>query len=500
MNKELYIGKEGKEKLIEGIYKLSDAVLSTMGPMGRTVIISDEYGRPYVTKDGVSVANAVKFRDAVENIGAKLIKEVAQKTADEAGDGTTTSICLAKYFIKKGEEILSKHVGSDINTLQREIDNLVYYTKKLLEENSKKLDRQDIHKVATISANGDSAIGEIIQKAYNHSDIVKVEEGKQREDQIEIIEGMIHPVTYFSSRFVNNEKKKEVNYEEARVLVLDKKFEDLTPYRAILEYCASTDIPLIIVTEHISDAALKLLETNHINGYVKIAAFKAPGFGQYRRDNLQDIADFTGATLITNDVKVKPSPQALGKAINISIGKYNTIIGKHPDVDVTDKITALKEQSKLADLNDYDRGFVFDRINNLSGSLAIIRVGGTSEVEMKERKDRIDDAVLAVKSALEEGTVEGGGIALLRIGKNIEKLYQGFTPIQRELAFVLQAPNAVIQRNADNKLNMSVSDNMFDRNIIDPLKVTRCALENAASVAKTILSTDAVVLNEQLWT
>lgn len=495
MNKELYIGGEAKLKLIEGINKLSDAVLSTMGPAGRTVIISDEYGRPYITKDGVSVANSIKFRDAVENIGAKLIKEVAQKTADQAGDGTTTSICLAQAFIALGEHLIEK--GQSSVEIVRQIDILVKEVLEHLQKGSRELRREDIHKVATISANGDEGIGNIIQKAYDHSDIVRVEEGKQKEDEIEVITGMIHPITYFSQRFVNNEKKKEVNYEEARVLVLDKKLEDLTPYKTIFEFCASSNTPLIIVTEHISDAVIRLLETNYINGYVKVAAVKAPGFGQYRKDNLQDIADFTGATLITNDVKVRPAVQALGYAINVSIGKYSTIIGKHKDVSVEDKIMALKEQSKLPDLNDYDRTFVFDRINNLNGSLTVIRVGGTSEVEMKERKDRVDDAVLAVKSALEEGIVEGGGIALVRALQSME---DPNGEIETTLRHALMSPARTIKRNSGDEINTEYDKNRFDDDIIDPLKVTRCALENAASVAKTILSTDAVVLNEQLWT
>lgn len=493
-NKELYIGKSAKDKLISGIEKLSEAVLTTMGPMGRTVIISDEYGRPYVTKDGVSVANAVKFKDPLENIGATLIKQVAQKTADEAGDGTTTSICLAQQFINSGMEILENETS--VVEIQREIDSLVEDTVNILIKNSRTLERTDIHKVATISANNDEKIGDIIQKAYDHSDIVKVEEGKQKDDIVEVITGMMHEVSYFSPKFVNNEKKKEVNYEEAAILVLDKKLEDLTPYRAILEHCSNTNTPLIIFTEFVSDTALKLLETNHINEYVKLAAVKPPGFGTYRKDHLQDIADFTGAKVITSAVGMV-NPMVLGKAVNISIGKLATVIGKHPSIDVSNKIKDLKEQADNASISDYDREFIIDRINNLNGTLSVIKVGGTSEVEMKERKDRIDDAVLAVKSALEEGIVEGGGLALVRAW---DELAGQSSDVRASLLAVLLAPSSTIFLNSHGEINCEDFEiNRFDQNIIDPLKVTRCALQNAASVAKTILSTDAVVLNEHLW-
>ena len=494
-NKEIYIHNEAKAKLIEGISKLSEAVLATMGPMGRTVIISDEYGRPYVTKDGVSVANAIKFRDPVENIGAKLIKEVAQKTADQAGDGTTTSICLAQQFINVGNEILENEVS--VTELAREIDSLVEDVVAELKKIARPLNYTDIYKVATISANNDEKIGAIIQKAYNHSEVVKVEEGKSKEDEVEVISGMIHPITYHSPKFVNNEKKKEVSYETANILVLDKKLEDLTPYRAILEYCSNNHEPLIIFTEFVSETALRLLETNYINGYVKVAAVKAPGFGSYRRDNLSDIADFTGARIITSDVG-NVSPAVLGKATNISIGKLTTVIGKAEHIDVSNKIEDLKEQYKTANISDYDREFVLDRIRNLNGKLSIIKVGGTSEVEMRERKDRIDDAVLAVKSALEEGIVEGGGLALVRVS---DVLYNNKpSDVRKSLFTVLLAPSSTIFLNSNGEINCEDFEiNRFDQNIIDPLKVTRCAFENAASVAKTILSTEAVVLNEHLW-
>jgi chaperonin GroEL len=493
-NNEVITGEESKESLIEGIDKLAEAVLATMGPMGRTVIISDEYGNPYITKDGVSVANAIKFRDPVMNIGAKLIKEVAQRTADEAGDGTTTSICLAQAFIRLGQECLNSEVS--IVDLQSTIDAMVNDTVKELKSFSRKLRKKDIYKVASISANNDKELGKLIQKAYNHSNVVKVEEGKQKENVLEIVQGMTLPVTYLSPKSINNDKKQEVNYSEAAVLVLDKKLEDLSNYAPILRHCGDNNLPLVIFTEHISDGALRLLDTNIINGFLQAVVVKAPGFGTYRKDNLMDIASFTGATVITNDKHSIITPAVLGKTNNVAVGKLRTIIGKSPDVDVTTKISQLKESIKEAVISDYDREFLQDRITNLEGTLAIIKVGGTSEVEMKEIKDRADDAVLAVKSALEEGIVEGGGLALARVH---DKLKNKGDKVYKTMINVLLAPSIQIFTNSSGLVDADLSKDRFKENIIDPFKVTRCALENAASVSKTILSTEAVVLNERLW-
>lgn len=493
-NEEVITGEEAKDQLIEGIDILAEAVLSTMGPMGKTVIISDEYGRPYVTKDGVSVANAIKFKDPVKDIGAQLIKQVAQKTADEAGDGTTTSICLAQSFIRQGLELLNSEVS--IVDLQNEIDQLTKETVKLLQKGSRKLRKKDIYKVAAISANNNQEIGKLIQQAYNHSDVVKVEEGKQKESVIETVSGMVLPVSYMSPRFINNDRKQEVNFDEALVLVLDKKLEDLTPYKQVLQYCSQENVPLIIFSEWVSDAVLRLLETNVINDYIKLAVVKAPGFGTYRRDYLADIADFTGATLITSDIKHPVRTKDLGKAVNISVGKTETVIGKHIDIDVTTKLGELKESLSVAKLPEYDMNFIKQRIDNLTGTMAIIKVGGTSEVEMKETKDRVDDAVLAVRSALEEGIIEGGGIALVR-AYNVLK--PNASDVRRGLLNVLMTPYYQINVNSGGKVNTESTACRFKMDILDPLKVTRCALENAASVAKTILSTEAVVLNESLW-
>ncbi len=484
---ELYLGEEGKLKLLSGISKLSKAVLSTMGPDGRTVIIQDENLRSYVTKDGVSVANAIKFKDPVENIGAQLIKEVAQKTADEAGDGTTTSICLATAFIKYGIEYMEKYKIS-VNELNRRIDLLVEKLLKQLEKDKKELKREDIHKVATISANGDDNIGQLVQGAYNFSDVIRVEEGKLKEDEVELISGMIYETSYFSSKFVNDSKKNAVNYDNCSVLVLDKKLEDLKPYQNIFTSCANTGTPLIVFTEFVTESVLKLLEANVINETIKLAVVKSPGFGNYRKLHLEDIAAFTGGVVVTND---KATHIKCGTAKNVTITKTKTIISN--DLDMEDRINDLKIQASNEEV-EYDEEFLNERIDNLNGSLAVIKVGGSSEVEMKERKDRIDDAVLAVKSALEEGIVEGGGNALPKAAMKLD-----FSDEETLLVQLVCEPALHIQKNSGGKIQFDINKDYFKQNIIDPFKVTRCSLQNAASVAKTILSTEAVVLNEYLW-
>lgn len=489
--KELYLGDEGKLKLLEGISKLSKAVLSTMGPMGKTVILQDPDMQPYITKDGVSVANAIRFMDQVEDMGAKLIKEVAQKTADQAGDGTTTSICLAVAFIKYGLEAIEKYKISNVE-LNNRINKLVLDLLKGLEQNKQILEREDINKVATISANGDTQIGELVQQAYDFSDVINIEEGTLPLDEIELVSGMVYESTYMSPRFINNEKRKEVDFKECKVLLLDKKMESLEPYREILTYCANNNIPLLIVSEFISETVLKLLEANVINEYVKLVAIKTPGFGKYRKDHLTDMAAITGARIVTNDKGVTPTSLYLGDAKNLVVSKYRTVFAgtEYP----TQRIEELTEQLSIETV-DYEKTVLKSRIENLNSKLSIVKVGGTSEVEMKERKDRIEDAVLAVKSALEEGIVEGGGNALLRASTTLE-IKDGVDAI---LALVAVAPAQQIEKNSDGAIPVSLDIDYFKQNVIDPYKVTRCSLQNAASVAKSILSTEAVVLNQHLW-
>jgi chaperonin GroEL len=493
--KEVIKGEDAKETMLDGIEELASAVLATMGPTGRTVIISDMYGNPYVTKDGVSVANAIKFANPVKNMAATLLKQVAQKTADEAGDGTTTSICLALGFIRLGLEKLA-HETTTVD-LQNTIDKIVEDSVKLLKKKSKTLALKDVNKVATISANNDKKIGKLIQDAYNYSTNVRVEEGTDNEDKIELIDGMVHDITYMSHYFVNNEKKKEVSYDNPSIIVVDGKVGDLKPFEYILIKCAKENTPVIFVVEDMTENILQQLLHAYNKKQLMVAVVKAPGFGVYRKDHLKDIATFTGAKVITKLGREQYYESVIGKANRIVINKLNTTISKHDDVDVSEVLKDLEIQRKEAKLNDYDREFITTRINNLTGNMAVISVGGSSEVEMKERKDRIDDAVLAVHSALAEGIVEGGGLALVRvytdlINRKNNDLYKGMLE-------VLLTPSAQIYLNSDYKLNTDFTANRIKQDIIDPAKVTRCALQNAASVAKTILSTEAVVLNESQW-
>lgn len=496
--KEIITGSKAKDLLLEGIEDLAEAVLATMGPDGRTVIIQDMYGKPYVTKDGVSVANAISFKDPIKNIAATLIKEVAQKTADEAGDGTTTSICLAQSLIRHGLDCLSDDEVTIIQ-LQRAIDDIVADTLKELKNHSRKLSKKNINKVATISANNAKDIGTLIQGAYNHSINVKVEEGKHREDKVELVNGMSHDITYISNSFVNDEKRKEFNVEGARVIVCSYVVGDLQPFEAILQHSAERNEPVVFFVEDMTEACVKTLERFIHRGLLSVCAIKAPGFGQYRKDHLKDLASFTEATLLTEHWPNVPG-SITGKAKRIVASKLNTIITKIDTIDLSEKIKDLETQRKEAKLNDYDRGFVTDRINNLTGGMAVISVGGNSEVEMRERKDRIEDAVLAVRSALEEGIVEGGGKALvMTYNKLINTEKANKDSLYATLLNILLSPSFQIFMNSDGRINDNYDEDRFKSGIVDPFKVTRCALENAASVAKTILSTEAVVLNEELW-
>lgn len=493
---EISKGEDAKELLLEGIEDLAAAVLATMGPMGRTVIIHDLYGKPYVTKDGVSVANAIKFKNPVKNIGAVLIKEVAQKTADEAGDGTTTSICLAQAFIRYGMEKL-EHETSIVD-LQNAIDNVVTDTLKELKKVSRKLSKKNINKVATISANNDSNIGALIQRAYDHSINVKVEEGKNSEDTIELVNGMVHDITYMDNGFVTDEKKKEVNFEQPIVIVVDGVVSDLAPFESVIQTADKLSRPVIFFVHDMTEQCITRLLA--IRSRLKTVVVKAPGFGQYRKDHLKDIATFTNSEVINTMGKNIIRDYQVGIAERIVVNKMNTVITKHDSVDLVEAIKDLQIQKKEAKLNDYDRDFVNTRIDNLTGNMAVIAVGGSSEVEMRERKDRIDDAVLAVRSALAEGIIEGGGLALVRVYNTLVNSKKGNdNKLYRAMLDVLLAPSYQIFINSDGKINYDIADDRFKKGIIDPFKVARCALENAASVAKIILSTEAVVLDQSLW-
>ena len=484
---EIYYKNECRDKIIAGVNKLNDAVSSTMGPNGMTVIIPDKdnYGKYRVTKDGVSVAKEIELQDPVENIGAQLIKQAAEKTVDEAGDGTTTSTVLAAAFVNN----LKDFSYADVSKAFDEIIPKVIHN---LEMNSRKMKQSDIKHVAAISANNDSEMGELIQNAFDHSMLVKVEETNNIVDTIELVNGMSLPVTYFSKHFVTDHKRGVCELKDPYVLILDGKLEKLELFREILEYTLTPDKSLLIITEHVHEQSLRKLESLVLSNGTNLCIIKSPGFSQHRKDLLTDLADFTNSTVVTN-FNISHGISVLGKLQSASINKNNSILTKDPDIQIDELIDTLKIFSKSKDLTDYDKELINQRIENLTGKLSIIKVGGKTEDEMKERKDRYDDAVKAVACALEEGIVEGAGSALVHISFK----YETDDKLIIQICHALRSPNRTIYFNMG--LSTREISGMFEQNIIDPLKVTKTALLNAVAVAKTILSTNAVVLHRTEW-
>lgn len=493
MTKEIYFKEEARDLLFSGIQKFHDAIASTLGPNGKTVIITDEYGKPYITKDGVSVARKIYFKDVVENIGAQLVKEVCELQVTQAGDGTTTAIVLANAFIQNLKEF-------DSNEINKAFDEIIPKVIEQLKLNSKELKREDIKHVASISANNDIQIGSIIQQAYNFSNIIKIEESNELKDSIKNIEGMQLDVSYMSKRFTNTPKE-HCEFNNPHVLLLDGKLEDLMSFKVVLESVASKDESILIITEYISEKELRKLESQVLSGNIKLCIIKTPGFGPVRKDFIRDLSDFTGAEIINIQPNKQYSPTCLGKLKSCTITKNNSLLIKHESIDIIEIINNLKGLLKMKELTTYDKNVINKRIENLSAKASIIKVGGGSEIEMKERKDRYDDAVLAVACALEEGIVEGGGVALFKISieqeTNKNKIYESIIDSLLKPYLIIYPERLEIFENET--IYKYPLKNKFKENIIDPLKVTRCALENAVSVAKTILSTDTIVVNERSW-
>jgi len=480
-SKEIKIGKELKTKLMSGVNKLANVVVSTLGPNGSTVIIADGYGEPYITKDGVSVSNYVKLSDPIENIAATLLKQVAQKTVEEAGDGTTTSICLAQAFIKKGFDLLE--VGVPYNTLKESLNSLEEEIIEKLIESSKELKKLNIIDVATISANNDKKIGKLIQKAYNHSDIVKVEEGNSSDDVLITISGMELKTGYIDNAFVNKGSEQTIIYDEPYVMLINGKLTKLEDISKLLLQIKEN--PIVIVADYFSEEIISVLKDNYNRNALKVALVKSPGFAGHRKNLMEDLAIYTDAVLLNPNTKYTDL-KVLGKLESIHIGRDKSIFTSKQDLSVK-RLQDLKSTYKTLE-DGGEKTLMNERIENLMGKIAIIKVGGNSELEMKERKDRIDDAVLSVQCALEEGIVEGGGVALFKTIRSLEEHIYPFD-------VCLLSPYKKIF--GTDILNPDI--NMFEQNILDPLKVTRCALQNAVSVAKTILSTEAIVLDERLW-
>jgi chaperonin GroEL len=519
--KEVKFSVDARDRMLRGIDILAHAVRVTLGPKGRNVVLDRSYGAPRITKDGVTVAKEIELEDKFENMGAQMVREVASRTSDLAGDGTTTATVLAHAIVKEG----SKAVAAGMNPmdLKRGIDLAVEAIVKDLEANSKKVTSNDeIAQVGTISANGDAEIGRFLAEAMKkvgNEGVITVEEAKSLETELEVVEGMQFDRGYISPYFVTNADKMRVDMDDAYVLISEKRLSGLQELLPLLEAVVQTSKPLVIIAEDIEGEALATLVVNKLRGGLKVAAVKAPGFGDRRKAMLQDIAILTGGQAISEDLGIKienVTLAMLGKAKKVMIEKENTTIvsGAGKKADIEARIAQIKAQIEET-TSDYDREKLQERLAKLAGGVAVLRVGGATEIEVKERKDRVDDAVHATRAAVEEGILPGGGVALLRSIKAIEKIRTanddqktGVDIVRKALSYPARqiAFNAgedgsvVVGKILDNeKYNYGFDaqtgeyGNLMSKGIIDPTKVVRAALQGAASVAGLLITTEAMV-------
>ncbi|CAN7537776.1 chaperonin GroEL [Rhizobium sp. LjRoot254] len=518
--KEIKFGRTAREKMLRGVDILADAVKVTLGPKGRNVIIDKSYGAPRITKDGVAVAKEIELDDKFENMGAQMVREVASKTNDVAGDGTTTATVLAQAIVREGNKAVA--AGMNPMDLKRGIDLAVTAVVKDLLAKAKKISTsEEIAQVGTISANGEKEIGgyiaEAMQKVGNEG-VITVEEAKTAETELEVVEGMQFDRGYLSPYFVTNAEKMLAELEDAYVLLHEKKLSNLQAMLPILEAVVQAGKPLLIISEDVEGEALATLVVNKLRGGLKIAAVKAPGFGDRRKAMLEDLAILTGGTVISEDIGVKlenVTLDMLGRAKKVSITKENTTIvdGAGQKSDIEGRVTQIKAQIEET-TSDYDREKLQERLAKLAGGVAVIRVGGSTEVEVKEKKDRIDDALNATRAAVEEGIVPGGGTALLRAsvvldikGENDDQ-NAGINIVRKALQSLTRqiAENAgdeasivvgrILEKNEDNwGYNAQTSEygDMITMGIVDPVKVVRTALQNAASVAGLLVTTEAMI-------
>lgn len=518
-SKEIHFADSARNKLYEGIKQLSDAVKVTMGPKGRNVLIQKSYGAPTITKDGVSVAKEVELTDPIANMGAQLVKEVASKTADAAGDGTTTATVLAYSIYKEGLRNIT--AGANPIAVKRGMDKAVAAIIEELKKSSKKVGgKSDIAQVATISANSDENIGSLIAEAMEKvgkDGVITVEEAKGINDELSVVEGMQFDRGYLSAYFVTNTDKMTAQLENAYVLLTDKKISNMKEILPLLEATMQSGKPLLIIAEDIEGEALTTLVVNKLRGVLNVSAVKAPGFGDRRKAMLQDIAILTGGQVISEELgkTLEAATIAdLGSAARIVIDKDNTTIvdGKGKAKDVKDRIAQIKMEIENT-TSDYDREKLQERLAKLSGGVAVIKVGAASEVEMKEKKDRVDDALSATKAAVDEGIVIGGGSALIRASQKVKLKLEGDEAIGYDIIKrAIKAPLAQIATNAGYDAGVVVNEveknskdgfgfnaasgeyvDMFKEGIIDPLKVTRVALQNAVSVSSLLLTTEATI-------
>ncbi|MBP1876354.1 chaperonin GroEL [Ensifer adhaerens] len=519
--KEVKFNSDARERMLRGVDILANAVKVTLGPKGRNVVIDKSYGAPRITKDGVTVAKEIELEDKFENMGAQMVREVASKTSDIAGDGTTTATVLAQAIVKEG----AKAVASGMNPmdLKRGIDKAVDAVVEELRRNARKVTRNDeIAQVGTISANGDIEIGRFLAEAMEkvgNEGVITVEEAKTAVTELEVVEGMQFDRGYLSPYFVTNPEKMRVEFEEPYILIHEKKLSNLQTLLPVLEAVVQSGKPLLIIAEDVEGEALATLVVNKLRGGLKVAAVKAPGFGDRRKAMLEDIAILTGGTAISEDLGIKlenVTLNMLGRAKKVVVEKDNTTIvdGAGSKTEIEGRVAQIKAQIEET-TSDYDREKLQERLAKLAGGVAIIRVGGSTEVEVKERKDRVDDAMHATRAAVEEGVLPGGGVALLRAVKALDNTQTENADQRHGIDLVRRAIEAPVRQIAENagaegsiivgKLrektdfgygwNAQTNEfgDLYDQGVIDPVKVVRTALQDAASVAGLLITTEAMV-------
>src|SRR4051812_26009485 len=519
--KDVRFSSDARDKMLRGVDVLASAVKVTLGPKGRNVVLEKSFGAPRVTKDGVTVAKEIELSDKFENMGAQMVREVASKTSTVAGDGTTTATVLAQAIVKEG----AKSVAAGMNPmdLKRGVDLAVEEAVKDLQARSKKVSTNDeIAQVGTISANGDTTIGQMIAQAMQkvgNEGVITAEEAKTAETELDVVEGMQFDRGYLSPYFITNAEKMVAELDDPYILIHEKKLSSLQAMLPVLEAVVQTGKPLLIVAEDIEGEALATLVVNKLRGGLKVAAVKAPGFGDRRKAMLEDIAILTGGTAVSEDLGIKlenVTLTMLGRAKRVRVEKENTTIidGAGQKHDIEGRIQQIKAQIEET-TSDYDREKLQERLAKLAGGVAVIRVGGSTEVEVKEKKDRVDDAMHATRAAVEEGIVPGGGVALLRAKAAVQKLKNENSDVQAGINIVVKALEAPIRQIAENAgvegsiVVGKITDNssetygfdaqseqfvdLIQAGIIDPAKVVRAALQGAASVAGLLITTEAMV-------
>ena len=519
--KEVKFHSDAREKILAGVDILANAVKVTLGPKGRNVVIDRSYGAPRITKDGVTVAKEVELEDKFENMGAQMVREVASKTSDIAGDGTTTATVLAQAIVKEG----AKAVASGMNPmdLKRGIDKAVQAVVEELRKNARKVTRNDeIAQVGTISANGDTEIGRFVAEAMEkvgNEGVITVEEAKTAVTELEVVEGMQFDRGYLSPYFVTNPDKMRVELEDPYILIHEKKLSNLQALLPVLEAVVQSGKPLLIIAEDVEGEALATLVVNKLRGGLKVAAVKAPGFGDRRKAMLEDIAILAGGTAVSEDLGIKlenVTLNMLGRTKKVVVEKENTTIvdGAGSKTEIQGRVAQIKAQIEET-TSDYDREKLQERLAKLAGGVAVIRVGGSTEVEVKERKDRVDDAMHATRAAVEEGVLPGGGVALLRAVKALDSVATENADQRHGIDIVRRAIEAPVRQIAENagaegsivvgKLRETTDfgygwnaqtnefGDLYDQGVIDPVKVVRTALQDAASIAGLLITTEAMV-------